>query len=502
MALTQKLNIYETSLGQVLRFLKPRPATMTAAQDKRFADMDAVKLQYEIKLSQEAYTVLQSNPLLKQKIQLDMIGIGQKIVRDRILPFMAPTQTYNVAFKLRVENALKQGEAEVNALVDGVLKRHADMNQAWGKYYKGMRKDLIFIAVGLTLTAVSVGLALPTGGASITLAIAAGVKSIAGAINKLAECWRDAEEQQQRIHKSLNVLLSAYMRSVSQGRTMQISGAVLDTIGLLPALEALPFVRQQLLPSLSKINADMSTYKGKLGHLYGIANRLAAQLFDVLDQIDEWKKAHPGQEMPKIGKLEKHISELLDSGVLKLGMRQRLTISGAYLRYEKGMAEYDKLTQTITTLNGIETNPRAIAIINMAIKVFGSLALAGGAYGASLQLDTLSDKAALGITVINDAISTANDLKDFVETIKGDATDAQLLAALTQVESAYGALPVTTIRPPPPVGGRIARPQGIAPRPGGPPNRLAPTPPPRPQGLTSSPPPPNRPPPPPPRRIP
>jgi len=161
MALTEKLSIYDTTLGQVLRFLKPPPPA-APKPDTRFADMNAVRLNYEIRLSPEAYRVLQSNPLLKQKIQLDMIGIGQKIVRERIVPFMAPNQTYNTAFKARVDNALKQGEADVNTLVDGVLKRHADMNAAWGAYYRSMRKDLIFIAVGLALTATSIALAVPT----------------------------------------------------------------------------------------------------------------------------------------------------------------------------------------------------------------------------------------------------------------------------------------------------------------------------------------------------
>ena len=492
MALTQKLNIYDTTLGQVLRFLTPWPPgpPKPPGPDKRFEDMDVVRLNYEVKLSPEAFGVLQANPLLKQKIQIDMIAIGAKIVRERIKPFMKPGEKYTPAFKQRVDNALKQGEIDVNALIDGVLRRHADMDQAWGNYYRSMRKDLIFVVVGIALSVAATALAVPTGGASITLAIIGAVKSISGAVNKLHECWRDAEEQHARIKKSLHVLLSAYLMSVGLGRAMQVSAALLDTIGLLPAIETLPFVRQQLLPSLVKIKSDMSTYKGKLGSLYAAANKLAAQLFALLDQIDEWKKANPGQIMPKLDKIEPRIAELLDSGERMARFRQRLTISGAYLRYEGGMTEYSKLDAEITRLNGIETNPRAIAIIGMSIKVLGELALAGAAYGVNGVPKSHREWDSLKVTISNDVLSTVNNFREFVETTKGDATPAQVRAAQAQFEAAYA--PLAAVVPPPvpprPIGGRVARPQGIGPRPAG----LAPTQPPpvppRPAGLAPLPP--------------
>jgi ElaB/YqjD/DUF883 family membrane-anchored ribosome-binding protein len=460
MALTQKLNIYDTNLGQVLRFIAGPPKVKITGPDRRASLFEQIPLKYEIRLSEEAYKVLQENPLLKQKIQIDMIQVGRAIVRNRIIPIMQKPQQITPQFKSRVEAALKQGETDVNNLVDSVLKRHAEMNKAWGDYYKGMRKDLIFVAVGIGLSVASIALAVPTGGASLALTIAGGARAIAGAVNKLGDCWRTAEEQQQRIHKSINVLLQAYLRSVHQGRAMQISGAMLDTIGVLPVIEMLPFVRQQLLPSMTKIQADMAIYKGKLGSLYEAANRLAAQLFDLLDQIEEWKKQNPGETMPKLAKIEEKISELLDSGVRKLRFRHKLTVSGAYSRYETGMRELEKLNQVIVQINGIERHPRAIQIINTVIKVLGNLAYAGAGYGASVpQFDGAADTVSISSTIASDTIGTVNDFIEFGQTVKGDAPPSQVQQVAQQVSATFAKMPVTVpLKVPPPTGKFVQRP--------------------------------------------
>jgi hypothetical protein len=241
---------------------------------------------------------------------------------------------------------------------------------------------------------------------------------------------------------------------------MQVSGAILDTIGVLPVIEMLPFVRQQLMPSMSKLQADMTIYKGKLGSLYEAANRLAAQLFDLLDQIDEWKKANPGVDMPRLAKIEEKISELLDSGVRKARFRRRLTIAGAYSRYETGMGEIEKFNTLFAQLNGIERHPRAIQIINTAIKVLGNLAFAGAGYGASVPtFDAVKDIGSFTTTITNDVIGTVNDFVEFGETVKGDAPPSQVQQLAQQFSASYARMPVTVPpRPPPPSGTRVSRP--------------------------------------------
>jgi hypothetical protein len=446
MALTEKLTVYDNTLGQVLRFLHPLNGARPPGGDKRFSQFDAVPIRYVVQLSPEAYKVLQGNPLLKQKIQLDMIGIGQNLVRTRIDPMLRPTTQVTPQLARRLEAIVKEGEREVNALVDTVLRRHAEMNKAWGDYYKSMRKDMIFIAVGFALTATSIALAVPTGGASLALTIAGGAKSVAEAVKKVGEAWRTAEEQQARLHRSITVLLNAYIRSVHQGRAMQISGALLDTIGVLPVIEMLPFVRQQLMPSISKIQGDMATYKGKLGSLYEASNKLAAQLFGLLDDIEAFKAANPGTPMPKIEKMEKKIAALLDSGVRMARFRSRLTVSGAYSRYEIGMVELEKLNQLITQLNGIEKHPRAVTILCSCIKVFGSMALAAGGQAAGAGFGSAKEIGSFTVGLSGDVISTINDLVDLSETVKGDAPPSQVQTIAQQFNATHDAVPV----PPPP----------------------------------------------------
>lgn len=459
MPLPQKLTVYDNNLGAIMRFFAPKVVLTKGQKDQRFKAFDVIPIVYRVELSQQAYDLLQQNPLLKQKIQLDMYQIGPRIVRTRILSFMSKTTTVTPAFKQRVETALKQGEADVNALIKSVLDRHAEMDKAWGDYYKGMRKDLIFTAIGIGLSVASIMLAVPTGGASLALTIAGGARSIAAAVNKVGEAWRTAEEQYSRLRKSIQVLLDAYKRSVGQGRAMQLGGAFLDTVGILPVIEMLPFVRQQLMPNMNKINSEMNTYKGKLGSLYETANKLAAQLFQLLDQIDEWKKQNPGQTMPKLDKIEKKIEELLESGVRMMRFRSKMTVSGAYKRYEDGMAMCGELDKLMVQLRGIETNPRAIAIISAAIKAFGNLAFAAGSYGTGPDTGTIGEIASLVTTITNDVQGTVNDMMEFSDVAKGDAPPSQVQALAQQFQATF--TPVITTPPtrlPPPTGKTVPRP--------------------------------------------
>lgn len=468
MALTEKLTVYDTTLGQVLRFVDPLPAGQPKPPggDKRYSAFDGMPLTYIVELSPQAYRVLQENPLLKQKIQLDMIGVGKKIVTEKIFRVMSKPQPNTPLFRRRVEGALKEGEKDVAALIDSVLKRHAEMNKAWGDYYKSMRKDMIFMVIGFALTATGLALSVPTGGASLALAIAGGAKSIAAAVNKLGDAWRTAEEQQKRLYNSITALLKAYVSSVHRGRAMQIGGALLDTIGVLPVAEMLPFVKRQLMPSLVKIRADMAVYKGKLGSLYEAANRLAAQLFDLLDKIDEWKKNNPGGVMPNLHKIERRIAELLDSGVRMARFRHKLTISGAYSRYENGMVELEKLEAEIAKLNNIEKHPRAVAIIGGAIKVFGNLAFTGAGYSSGANFDGVKDIGSFTSSVSNDLIGTVNDFVEFGETARGEADPVQVQAVANQVTASYRMMAVPhPPRPPAPTGGMVSRPPNRPPPP-------------------------------------
>ena len=486
-----ELVIYDTTLGQALRFLHGE--RRTAGDPVKYEDLDVIPLQYKISLPQEIYDLLQANPLIKQQIQLDMIGLGKTIV-GRIA--VGAGQKPDPAFKNRVTQALDQGKADVLALLQKSVSRHAEMTKAWGKYKSAMTREMIIIGAGLALTAASIGAALPSGGASMGLAIAAGAKSVANAVNKLGECWRTAEQQEQRLRTSIEVLLKAYQKSVHAGRAMQVGGAVLDTAGVLPVLEVLPFVKQQLLPSMTKIQGEMAVYKGKLGSLYVAANQLAAQLFDLLDKIDTWTSLYPNEPMPGLPKVHAKIEELLDSGVRQLRFRNKLTIGAAYSRYEAGLGKVEALERLIRDINGIERNPKAVAIVSAAIKVLGNLAMAGGNY-ATAGFDAAADAggwtstdanvASLVLNASNDAMGAVMDFKEFGEKARGEAPDAAVDTAVSQITASYAAMPVSLPRrPPPPQGGLVARPIGgpvtapaasTVPPPRPPPGR--PTPPPR-----------------------
>ncbi|MCB2078282.1 MAG: hypothetical protein KDE55_11370 [Novosphingobium sp.] len=485
MALTNKLVVYDTTLEQVLVFIVGRDSPSAA----KAAALKDVVLKYEVQLSDQAYRVLQSNPLLKQKIQLDMIQIGKTIVQQKIMRQMAPNQQATPLFVRRVEAALNEGREQVNALVDSVLKRHAEMDKAWGDYYRSQRRDLILNAVGIAITVTALALSVPSGGASIALAIAGGAKSIAGSVNKLKECWRTAEEQRDRINKAIKMLLAAYLKSVHAGRSVQVTGMILDNVGVLPVIEMLPFVNRQLMPSMQKINTDMDVYKGKLGHLYSAANKLAAQLFDVLDKLDEWEAQNPGVDHPKAKKLRKQIEDLLDNGKRQAGFRSKLTISGAYVRYETGMADYTLFKQEMQKINGIEKHPRALILVQNIIKILANIGFAAGGYAADGAPGAALEIAATATTAIGDTIGIVTDCKDFYDEIKGQSDSTQFQQVVAQVEAQYEAIPVP---PPPPVpprsSGRLVsrppnRPAPLPPAPRGPaPKRPLPPLPPRPNG--------------------
>ena len=308
--LTKTLVVYDNSLGQVLR---------TVARERKDSNnLNGISLKYEVKLSEEAYRILQRHTLIKQEIQLEMIRLVQDLVRTafathvRGAPFDADMHT-------RAQAMLVTGETRVNALIDKHLQRHAEVDGAWKSYYKGQRKELIFAATGLAMSAVSMGLAVPTGGASIAVAVIAGARSLVTGFNKLKECWLTAEEYQVHLKKSIDRLTAAYREGVGVGRLQTLGGAMVNATGITPALELLPRVKGKLLANMGTIDSDMKVYRGKLGSLYAAANELAGTLFDLLDRTESLRLAYPGQQLPQLTKLEREIDELLSSGIVLTG---------------------------------------------------------------------------------------------------------------------------------------------------------------------------------------
>lgn len=467
MPLPHKLVIYESNLGSVLRHLQPRPASATGP-DTRFSEYDRLPLRFDLELSPEAFAIVR-NSMVGQQLVLEMVTVVNDLVRTRVMGFASTGQAQNRSFRTRVEGVLTQGGIELGRRVERLLARHAEMDQAWGKYFRGQRKDLIFAAIGIGLTVASVALVVPTGGVSIGITIAAGAKSVAEAVKKLSECWRTADEQRKKVETSIKVLLDAYLKSVHRGRAIQITGAVIDTIGILTVAEALPFVRNQLMPNVSRIKSDMEVHKGKLGHLYVEANRLSGQLFELLDQIDEWKRQNPGQTMPNLAKVEARIDQLLDSGVRKFMFRDKLTIAGAYSRYEAGMQAHETLTTQFQQLQGLETHPRQVEIIRGVIKILGKLAYIGAGYGAGLDSESVglinagsaTSISSLTATVVGDAIGTTADFIEFSGHVKGDAPASAVHAAAHSITASYASLPVV----PPPRPQQLQVTRGTAPRP-------------------------------------
>lgn len=452
MAFTKKLVVYDSHLAALARVADPLPqvAAKDWKKDTRWQPLESVGLKYEIQLTDEAYATLQAAPLVKAIIQEKVIDLVKGFARADLLPIAKKGVAPAIA-TTQANAALKRHEGEVAAIVAAALDRHAEMNSAWRDYYKKQRKELIFCAVGLALTIASTALAVPSGGASIAMSVIGGARVIASTVNKIAECWRDVDQQAARIDKSIHALLAAYQKSVHAGRAVQIGAAVTDSIGLLPLVEVIPFVNRQLVPSMSKINGDMEVLKGKCGNLYDLANRLAAEVFQLLDKIEDWKKANPGldylQTIPGLDKLEKRLNKLLEGGVKEWKFRNSFTVSTAFAKYQDGMNRYTVFHGVQQQINGIEKHPRAVEIVGGLIKILGNLAFAGGAYATGVELDAGVKIAGLTTTIINDTSATVKELVEFGQMAKGPGPDnsqpaAQQFAAQTVVR------PIRPPRPP------------------------------------------------------
>ena len=495
--LTKTLVVYDNSLGQVLR---------TVARERKDSNnLNGISLKYEVKLSEEAYRILQRHTLIKQEIQLEMIRLVQDLVRTafathvRGAPFDADMHT-------RAQAMLVTGETRVNALIDKHLQRHAEVDGAWKSYYKGQRKELIFAATGLAMSAVSMGLAVPTGGASIAVAVIAGARSLVTGFNKLKECWLTAEEYQVHLKKSIDRLTAAYREGVGVGRLQTLGGAMVNATGITPALELLPRVKGKLLANMGTIDSDMKVYRGKLGSLYAAANELAGTLFDLLDRTESLRLAYPGQQLPQLTKLEREIDELLSSGTSMARFRGKLTISSAYMRYKSGYNALAAIETSIQQVRLMEPHPQAMNRLAKTITVLTNVALTLPNYANALALATpatsMQIAEGMGIAtdgVMNtapqilgsslgwtgDAMGTGKDLIELAEEFGLGPADIPPPDYAAQVRATHQVLPPPQAVPNP-TGGRISRP----------PNR---PPPPVPQASLPAP---NRPPPPTPSRPP
>ncbi|WP_315763531.1 hypothetical protein [Sphingomonas sp. Y38-1Y] len=453
-----KLNIWESNLAAMARVGEPRASTgPSQPRDERWNQFASVGLKYEIQLTAEAYTLIQGAPMLKAVMQEKVRDLVKSFSGPELTPIAKRAQSPIIA-TTQANNVLKAHQADVDRIVGALLDRHAEMNKAWGDYYKKQRRDLIFCAVGITLTLASTALAVPTGGASIAMSIVGGARVLAQTVAKVAECLRDVDDQMKRIDNSIHTLLAAYQKSVHLGRGVQAASAIGEAIGLLPLVEVAPFINRQLIPSMGKIKGDMEVLKGKCGHLYTLANRFASELFALIDQIDDWKKANPGVDpktMPGLDKLEKRIARLLDGSKREnklldatekaFRFSANFTVSSAYAKYQQGMDGYTVFDTLMGQINAIEKHPRAIEIISNVVKILGNLAFAGGAYGTGVEVDSAVKIAGLTSTIINDSQGTIKDFVEFVQMAKGPGADSSAPAA-ARFEAT-----VEVIRLPPPV---------------------------------------------------
>lgn len=315
-------------------------------------------------------------------------------------PAAKPNATEMVLKELRAYVA-----AEVKALtdkVDGIPKARWEnwtkQKTEYKKYKLKTGKNIGLGVLGLVGSAVTMGLAVPTGGAALAMGIVGLVKSTTHVLDLSVQLWKEAEHIQEELEKDLGHLKKAYLDE--QGKAKETVGGV-KTMGLQEMGKAV--VKEATLglselaghlagllgknpgwnASLNSCKSDYKNLQGKVAHLVVNNQEFAAAAVAVLDAIGlleqelETKKDEPekaGKVLVKIKKLR----EMVDAD-----LQLAHSLGGRIRAMEKVLPDLEK---SLNALDG--ENPAYAEIFATLLPAVADVLVAAGSAAAGFAAAT------------------------------------------------------------------------------------------------------------------
>ncbi|USI74901.1 hypothetical protein [Sphingomonas morindae] len=374
--------LFESSLGRIVRSMQP---------EGLHASLNDIPIVFEVTMAAPLRQRFRQSPVLNNDVQLKLAAAIRDVIQREIFPFINDNSRADPALRARVAGVFQRATPRLQAIVVEALGGALRGSAAWRDYRLDSGKEIARIGLTLTFVAVAAGLAPPTSGVSIAFLIVSLVRGLTDATKKFSEAYRTAEESRARLLAEIQRLRAAYAKGQTTGRAAQLGGALAHalTLGKMAAS-----FNSDPLPGFTRIKTELNAYKGKLGHLNARAEQLGRRLYELLDLIEQYEaeQGDAGQR-PRLARLRRDVTGLLEDGVRSPGFRGRATISGAWTRCQTGLAELALVENQFKALKALETREGAIVRADRVVTLLTNLAVTLAGYNAPLGLQDRSGAA-------------------------------------------------------------------------------------------------------------
>lgn len=409
----------------------------------RYAVIPQVPLRVMLEAPPPTFAMLQKDPLLHQMLVDECKNAFTAALRK----IASALQAYdaecgrngNDVFKYAEsrKKMLQRVDAEVaeakRAALAGIDRRWMTVQQQ-KREYKSYRLGVgIKIAKGvggLLGAGAGVAGAVPTGGATLAIAVVGAYRALADGGKALWECAQGADAVQKRIEKGLKSLKDSYARGQAQGVGRELAASAANALLKVP------------LTNVATLDNDVKLWRGKLTHLRFLAHYLATELGKLLESAGKLGLQLTTEQAPEkirasLKAVEADVNKLLTDGFVIASMGRRVQIQKSHQDAERGLAAQEEVVKALEALKSgrsaaVDYFDKVIGIVaDAAVSIAGGIASPPSASVkdvASVAGDASSTLVAIN-ELVADAAPKVKELEDRVKKGIQDAVQGKLVAA-------------------------------------------------------------------------
>jgi hypothetical protein len=326
------------------------------------------------------------------------------------------TSTYN-SIELHIDSTRHYAQKKV-------MERWESLQREQQKYKSASFRFTLKVIKGaaeLVGGAIAIAAAIPTGGATLAVAIVGGYRGCMDLAMLLEEAYASADEVRRTLEADLKSLKATYAASHAKGVAREIGASVVNEVLKVPVPGG--------AANVGKLEDQAKAWEAKLGHLRLIAHKLSRELTAVLDKADQLEELYrhkPGtRDTVKVAAIAEKVNIMLTEGfdVRRQGIRGgKLRIDEAHTMAERGLQAHKKVVIEIKALQDGRSSAVDVADKLIALVTEGALFGAGLATSPP-DFSKLKD--------VKDFASDATDvIKPFYETV------AEMVPAVKKAEEA------------------------------------------------------------------
>jgi hypothetical protein len=399
----------------------------------RFVVIPQLPMRVSLDAKPETQALLAKDPLLHQML-VDECKDAFSASLSRIVPLVRAfdeecgktgrdIEKYAAARKRLVHQIDPAIEEARKTAVKAIEKRWLSVQQQ-KKEYKSYRFSVgVKVAKGIGgLVSAGAGLAgaVPTGGATLVLAVIGAYHALVDGGKTLWECIQDAEKVQKKVESGLKSLKDTYAKSQAKGIAREVASSAVNAIFKTSAT------------NVSTLENDNKLWRGKLTHLRYLAHYLSTELNTLLENACKLSAQLAAEKAPEkirksLEKVELDVEKLLTEGFVIVSMGRRVQIQKSHQDAEQGLAAQEEVTKAIEALKAGRSG--AVDLFDKAIALVVDVSLSGAGMAAqapssALDFAGVAKDGAMNAVALNEmAVDAFPKVKAVQDSIKKKISD-------------------------------------------------------------------------------